>query len=278
MGIQNNNKLFAGIVMAGMLTTPNAFAEQSAEEVAKKLANPVANMISLPFQFNYDGDIGVNDKGDKYFVNIQPVIPISINDDWNVISRTILPIVTQSDIAADPFSSSGYTGTQTGIGSITQSLFFSPKEPTESGWILGAGPVILIPTASDDLLGGDQWGVGPTVVALRQQGHWTTGFLGNHIWSVAEDDGPNEKISTSFLQPFFAYGDKGITYSLNTESTYNWETEEWAIPINAFVTKVTKWGDQVVSYGGGLRYWADSPDAGPEGWGARFILTFVFPK
>lgn len=276
MELKNNNKLLAGFIMAGMLATSNVYAEHSSEDIAKKLSNPVANMISLPFQFNYDSDIGTTDKGDKYFVNIQPVIPISINDEWNVISRTILPVVTQSDIAVDPTRSSGYTGTQTGIGNITQSFFFSPKAPTENGWIVGVGPIILIPSASDDLLGGDQWGLGPTAVALKQENGWTYGGLASHTWSIAQDDGA--PISATYLQPFLNYGESGITYSLNTESTYDWEREEWSVPINAYVTKVTKWGNQIVSYGGGVRYWAESTDTGPEGWGARFILTFVFPK
>ena len=269
--IVKNNKLFIGIITAGILFSSDIYAEQSDEEIAKKLSNPIASMISLPFQFNYDSDIGANDGGDKTVVNIQPVIPISLNDDWNVISRTILPVVWQNDIISG-------AGSQSGIGNITQSFFFSPKAPTESGWIWGAGPVIVIPTASDDLLGGEQWGLGPSIVALKQEGYTTIGMLANHVWSIAEDDGPNQKISSTFLQPFFSYGNAGVTYSLNTESSYNWESEQWSVPINAIITKVTKWGDQIVSYGGGVRYWAESTDAGPEGWGVRLMLTFVFPK
>lgn len=271
MRVKNNHRLFLGMVTAGMFLTSNLCAEHSDEEIARKLSNPIASMISLPFQFNYDSDIGPNDDGDKTAVNIQPVIPISLNDDWNVISRTILPVVWQDDIFPG-------AGSQSGIGNITQSFFFSPKAPTENGWVWGAGPVILIPTASNDLIGGEQWGLGPSVVALKQKGQTTIGMLANHVWSIAEDDGPNQKISSTFLQPFFAYGDAGITYSLNTESSYDWESEQWSIPINATVTKVTKWGNQVISYGGGVRYWAESTDNGPEGWGVRLLFTFVFPK
>lgn len=271
MIVKNNHKLFLGMITTGMLLTSNLCAEHSDDEVAKKLSNPIASMISLPFQFNYDSDIGSNDDGDKTAVNIQPVIPISLNDDWNVISRTILPVVWQDDIFPG-------AGSQSGIGNITQSFFFSPKAPTENGWIWGAGPVIVIPTASNDLIGGEQWGLGPTVVALKQEGKTTIGMLANHVWSIAEDDGPNQKISSTFLQPFFAYVNAGITYSLNTESSYDWESEQWSIPINATVTKVTKWGNQVISYGGGVRYWAESTDNGPEGWGVRLLFTFVFPK
>jgi hypothetical protein len=262
--------MIKSMIILPMLVSMNAVADENAEDIALKLSNPVASMISVPFQYNFDSNIGPNDGGDRSLVNIQPVIPISLNDDWNIISRTILPVTWQSDIFPG-------AGSQSGIGSIVQSLFFSPKAPTDNGWIWGAGPVFLLPTASNDLLGGDQWGAGPTAVALKQDNGWTYGGLFNHIWSFAQDD--NAPISSSFIQPFVSYATKtGIAYTLNTESTYDWEREEWSVPINATVTKVTKWGDQVISYGGGVRYWADSTNGGPEGWGVRLIFTLVYPK
>lgn len=205
---KNKHKLLTGLVIAGILGTSNVYAEQSNEEIAKKLSNPIASMISLPLQLNYDSDIGTTDKGDKYLLNIQPVIPFSLNDDWNMISRTILPVVWQSDIALDPLNPPSLTGSQSGIGNIVQSVFFSPKAPTENGWTWGVGPVFLIPTASNDLLGGDQWGAGPTAVALKQENGWTYGGLFNHIWSFAEDDGA--PISSTFIQPFLVYGLKQV--------------------------------------------------------------------
>lgn len=129
-------------------------AEDQAE-LARKTLNPIAALISLPIQFNYDRGIGPTDDGKKFVVNIQPVIPISIGPDWNLISRTILPIIDQEDILPDG------SADETGIGDILQSLFFSPKEPTPRGWIWGAGPVLLVPTASDEVLGGEKWGAGP---------------------------------------------------------------------------------------------------------------------
>lgn len=161
----------------------SAVADEDAQALARKLSNPVASLISVPAQFNYDRNIGPAEDGDKLFVNVQPVIPMSINADWNVISRTILPLVTQDDIFPG-------AGSQSGLGDTVQSLFFSPVEPTSGGWIWGAGPVFLLPTATDDLLGADQWGIGPTGVVLRQQGHWTYGLLANHIWGVAGSNPP----------------------------------------------------------------------------------------
>lgn len=242
-----------------------------AEALAKKLANPIAALISVPFQANYDSNIGPTEDGSKYYVNVQPVVPFSLDDEWNLISRTILPVVYQDDVSAG-------SGTDKGIGDITQSLFFSPARPTESGMVWGLGPVFLIPTASDDALGSEKYGVGPTGVVLKQDGPWTYGALANHIWSVAGDD-DRADISSTFLQPFLSYTTKEAwTYSLNTESTYDWKDTEWSVPINATVSKVTRIGDQLVSIGGGLRWWADSAPDGPEGLGARFFVTLLYPR
>lgn len=258
------------LVIPALLTTSPALA-QSKEELAKKLSNPIASLVSVPFQLNYDADIGPDDEGSRYQMNVQPVIPFSLNDDWNVISRTILPLISQDDIFPG-------AGSQSGIGDIAQNVFFSPKAPTESGWIWGAGAIALLPTASDDLLGAEKWGLGPTAVALKQDGPLTYGALVNHVSSVAGED-DRADISASFLQPFLSYttGD-AVTYSVNTESTYDWKSNQWVVPINATATKVVTVGGQLASVGGGVRYWAESTDGGPEGVGVRLLLTLLFPK
>ncbi len=244
----------------------------SAEEVdlAMQLVNPVARLISVPFQLNYDTNIGPQDDGDRWTLNIQPVVPMPITEDWSLISRTILPVISQDDIFPG-------AGSQNGIGDIVQSLFFSPRV-TASGWVWGAGPVFLLPTGSDTLLTTDKWAAGPTGVALRQQGPWSYGILANHLWSFAGDDDRND-VNGSFMQPFLTYTTPtAITFGVQTETTYNWDAEEWTVPINCFVSKVTRIGNQLVSFTGGVRYWAESPDNGPEGWGARLVMTLIFPK
>lgn len=247
-----------------------AVAQDSGADLAKKLSNPIASLISVPFQFNYDQGFGPND-GDREVLNIQPVIPISLNEDWNLISRTILPVIWQHDIA-------GPSGNQFGLGDITQSFFFSPKQPTAGGIIWGAGPVFLIPTGTDELLGSEKWGIGPTVVALKQDGPWTYGILANHIWSFAGDHNRDD-ISSTFLQPFLSYTTPDAwTFALNTESSYDWEHDDWSVPINFTVSKLVTLGEQPVSLTAGARYWAAAPENGPEGWGFRLAVTFLFPK
>ncbi|MDL2397440.1 transporter [Rhizobium mayense] len=238
-------------------------------DLAKKLSNPVADLISIPFQFNYNDGIGPAKDGSQVYLNVQPVVPFHLNDDWNLISRTILPIIHQHEIFPG-------SGTQFGLGDITQSFFFSPAKPV-NGFVWGVGPAFGIPTATDDLLGSGKWSAGPTGVALWQGEGWTVGALANHLWSFAgERDRPN--VNATFLQPFVAYTTKSAwTFSLNTESTYNWEAHEWSVPINLQVAKIVKFGKLPVQLFAAARYWADSPDGGPTGWGARVGMTFLLP-
>src|SRR6185295_17149461 len=183
------------------------------EELAKQLQNPVSSLISVPFQNNFDFNLGPNDDGFKYTLNFQPVIPFSLTRDWNVIVRTIVPFIHQEDV---------FPGTtQDGLSDITQSFFFSPKQGV-GGMTIGVGPVFLYPSATDDLLGSEKWGAGPTIVILKQVGGWTYGILANHIWSFAGDSN-RDYVSSTFLQPFISYATKTkTTFSINSESTYDW--------------------------------------------------------
>jgi hypothetical protein len=222
----------------------------------------------VPIQGNFDE--GYSAGGSRTFVNIQPVVPVSISDGWNMISRTIVPVLYQEDVT--PGSNS-----QFGVGDITQSVFFSPKAPTSSGWILGVGPAFLIPAATDDLLGTEKWGAGPTAVALKQtDAGWTYGALVNHIWSFAGDD-ERVDVSNTFIQPFLtkALG-QGRTLTFNFESSYDWEREQWTVPLNIGYTKVSKIGTQMVSYQAGVRAYLDAPQGGPD-WGLRLGITYLFP-
>jgi Putative MetA-pathway of phenol degradation len=267
----------AGIVLAAAMglsqcaqAAESAAAPADADSLAKQLANPVAALISVPLQLNWDTGLAADGLGQKWLLNIQPVIPVSLNDKWNLISRTILPLQALSNVVPGD-------NHQSGLGDITQSLFFSPKEPI-GGWIIGAGPALLIPTATDSALGLGKWGLGPTVVALKQSPDgWTVGALWNHIWSFAGQK-DRSAVNATFIQPFISKGlGKGITVSANFEASYDYEGSSWVVPLNLTTSKVTKIGSQLVSIGGGVRYYAESPAGGPD-WGLRLFLTLLYPK
>lgn len=239
-------------------------------DLAQQLTNPVASLIQVPVQNNFDWGYGADGSGFRYQANIQPVVPMSLNSDWNMISRTILPVIGQTDVT-------GPATSQFGLGDVVQSLFFSPTKPSPSGFIWGAGPVLLVPTASDAALGGGKWGVGPTAVVLKIAGPITYGALANHIWSFAGKDSRAD-VSATFVQPFFAYTTKSATtYSINSETTYDWQNDVWLVPINIAISQLVVLGKQPVSIGAGARYWVESPRGGPD-WGMRLSIAMLFPK
>ena len=240
-------------------------------DLAQELTNPIADIMTIPIQMNFDNDIGVNDEGSKITTNVQPVIPFEFNSDWNIITRTIFPIISQDKIYPG-------SGSQFGLGDITEQLFFSPKKPTSGGIIWGAGAIFIFPTATDSKLGTKKWSLGPAGVAITMRGPWTLGALGNHAWSIAGDsDRPD--ISNTFLQPFVAYTwPNAWTAAVQSESNYNWKSKKWSIPVNVAASKLVFLGKLPVSVQAGVGYWLESPDTGPEGIRYRLQANIVLPK
>jgi hypothetical protein len=259
-----------GVVLSAAAIAVHAQQATDADALAQQLSNPVSALISVPLQANWDTGMGASADGERWTLNLQPVIPTGISEHWNLISRTIVPLISQSDVVDDD--------SQSGLGDITQSLFFSPKEPTANGWIWGVGPAFLLPTATDDLLGTERWAAGPTAVMLKQTATgWTYGALVNHLWSFAGDD-DRADINGTFLQPFVSKGlGQGRTLTLNFESTYDWNASQWNAPVNLLYSKVTTVGKQRISVGGGARVYLESPDGGAD-WGLRLVVTLLFPE
>jgi hypothetical protein len=260
-----------GVAILCIAICGSAKSQSDNADLAQQLTNPIADLITLPVQVNFDNDIGPSDRGSKIQSNLQPVIPFKLGSDWNLITRTILPIISQEDIFPG-------AGSQFGLGDTSVSLFVSPTAASESGVIWGVGPVFVLPTATDRLLGADKWAAGPASLVLTMQGPWTMGFLANHVWSFAGDSGRDD-INSTFLQPFFAYTTPGAwTFSAQTESTYNWETERWSIPFNVAASKLVMFGKLPVSLQAGFGYWLESPRSGPDGLRFRLQANFVLPK
>lgn len=239
----------------------------TAQELAAKLSNPVAALISVPFQNNSDYGIGPY-RGSKNTLNLQPVIPVPLSSGLNMIARVIVPLVTQYNITAPGAK-------QSGLSDVTASLFFSP---THSKLIWGIGPAFLIPTGTDGFLSTKKWGLGPTALILKQTGGFTFGFLANQIWSFAGSKDRTD-VNQLFLQPFLVHNWKsGAGLGVNAEITQNWQASTTLVFLNPVATGVTKMGKQTVQFGVGPRIPLGGPEAQKPDFGWRAVLTLVFPQ
>ena len=247
-------------------TKPAPPADEAAE-LAKKLANPIASLISVPFQNNTFYGIG-SLKGTQNVLNIQPVVPIKLNENLNLITRYIIPIVTQYNLTGEGAS-------QSGLGDATVSAFLSPSK-TRNGVTWGVGPAFLVPIATDSYLGTGKFGIGPTAVVLKQVNGFTYGALANQIWSVA-GEADRAAVSQLFVQPFFTYNWKsGAGIGLVGSITQNWEAKINTTTITVPFTGITKFGKQIIQFAVGPQFPVTGNPIASFGWRAQ--LTLIFPK
>ena len=237
-------------------------------DLAKKLANPISDLVSVPFQFNWEQNVGPKE-ATRFVLNVQPVMPFSINNDWNMIARVIVPLVSQ------PALFEGGTPAF-GVSDILTSLFFSPKR---GAIVWGVGPVISLPSTSTPTLGSEKWAGGPTAIALKQAGPLTAGALWNQVWSFSGND-ERADVSQMFLQPFLAYqATPTVTLTLQSETTANWKVDEgrWTVPISVSVSKLSSFGVFPASYQIGFGGYAVHGDIGPS-WKVRGAIVIMLPR
>lgn len=256
-----------------------ATAQEDAD-LAKAAQNPVAAMISLPFQNNTLFGVGPNDDGVANVLNVQPVIPVTLGD-WNLINRTIAPIAYLSDLSAGlpelPADPQG-SGASFGLGDINHSVYVSPANSGPVIW--GVGPSITLPTATDRSLGSGKWSAGPAAVALVTPGKWVVGSLVRQLWSFAGDN-DRKDVSQLLIQPFVNYNmDEGWYLVSSPVITANWKAgdgDRWTVPVGGGAGRIFSIGSQPVNAQMQAFYNVARSDLGPD-WSIRFQLQFLFPK
>ena len=267
-------------VAAVLAAWPSLASAQGGEDLVKAAQNPVAAVISLPLQENLLFGAGPN--GDTVSVlNVQPVVPFAAGG-WNVISRTIAPVIYAPDLVSglpeqvgDPQGDDGSFG----LGDVNESVYFSPADPGPVIW--GVGPSLTLPTATDDSLGSGRWSAGPTAVVLVQPGPWTVGALARQLWSFAGDD-DREDVSQLLLQPFVSYNFGGGWFAASSPIiTANWEADDhddrWTVPVGGGLGRLFTVGGQAVNVSTQAFYNVEKPDLGPD-WSLRLQVQFLFPK
>ena len=251
----------------------NQSVEDQTAELQRKTQNPVSDLISLPFQNNTNFDFGP-DNEEQNILNIQPVMPFRLNEDWNLISRTIIPLIQMPELIPGK-------GDQFGLGDTVQSLFLSPAKAGKLIW--GIGPVFQLPTSTNDVLGQDKWCAGPTGVILAMKGPTVFGVLANNVWSFASADNTDKpQVNQMFLQPFFNYNfRKGWYLTSAPIITANWKAdhgEQWVVPVGGGGGKIFKIGKQAMNAQAQVFRYVESPSIGPDEWALRVQFQLLFPK
>ena len=252
--------------------TQSSQESTSEGELAKKTQNPVADLISVPIQNNFNFNVGPHNQT-QTVINIQPVVPIKLNEDFNLITRTILPVVDQPD----PVSNTS----QFGLGNLNTTLFLSPAKSKAVTW--GVGPIFGFPTKTNDLLGSNTFTVGPSAVVVAMPKHWVIGALANQQWSMGNAPS-NQRVNALLIQPFINYNLPEAWYLTSAPViTANWEafgnnsSDRWVIPIGGGFGKIVKTGGPPLNMNLQGYYNVVNPTQGSD-WQLRFTVALLFPK
>jgi hypothetical protein len=266
--------LTSGVIFAqeqktnGAETSDEAAKEAAVMALAKATQNPVADMSTVPVQFNYYTGGGLGHET-MSITNVQPVLPLKINENWNLIFRTIVPIVSLPSAGDERIK---------GIADIQEQIFLSPMKTKKVVW--GFGPTISLPTATAAPLSTGQFAMGPSVVALAMPGKWVVGAVVNNLWKIAGND-DTTPINSFFAQPFINYNLKlGWSISTSPAITANWQAEsgdQWTVPIGLGISKVAKVGNQPISILMQYYHNAIRPDTAGEDQ-VRLQVAFLFPN
>jgi len=262
----------AALSIAATLAATPAYAELSAEELAKLAQNPVGNLISVPFQNNTNLNFGP-EKGTQNVLNIQPVIPISVDKNWNIITRTIVPVIWMPSLGPD-------TPARSGLGDIQLTAFLSPANPGE--WVWGLGAITQLPTNSNAELGNKNWGLGPSAVVLhiKHGDPWVYGVLVNNLWSLTSDK-QGGAYNNGLIQPFLNYNfESGFYLTSAPILTVDWKADsgqQWTVPVGGGVGKIFHFGKLPVNTQISAYYNVVRPDFGAN-WQIRAQVQLMFPK
>jgi hypothetical protein len=266
------SKLEIALILA-FLFSPLVFAQEApagpdSTSLAKQTQNPVADLISIPFQFNFNTGGDLND-ATLFNMNFQPVIPFRLTEDWNIVARTILPFLNIPGPDGSRFS---------GIGDLQQQVFFSPSKPGKLIW--GVGPIFSLPTATTAPAETGSWGAGPTFVALTMKGPWVIGALANNVWTFA-DSGDSTEVNQFLLQPFINYNfGKGWALAYAPIITANWDApsgNEWTVPVGIGISRTVVFNKRPMSLSAQYYHNAKRPD-GSAANQLRIIVSLLYPK
>jgi hypothetical protein len=283
MRIATGFRSFAAGAMAMcvmMMGTMHSRADDTGD-LAKASQNPIGNIVSLPFQNNTNFGLGPDDAISN-ILNIQPVYPVSLSSNWNLVNRGIVPLIYREEVFPG-------TGSASGLGDISYTGFISPAKPGKLIW--GVGPAFMFPTAQEDQFASEKWSAGAGVVILSMPGHWVLGVLVQNVWSFAGSDSAAD-VNQMLLQPIINYNfNKGWYFTSVPVITANWEADSdnrWTVPLGGGFGKITSWGKQPVDLSMQAFYNLEKPDP-LEGqgvnldnqgdtWTLRLQLKLLFPK